>query len=369
MVKATSLPFIGTLLQRSNYAYANARVRVRKGKLLPRDSYQKLLKMDIPEITRFIESTEYGQEINELATKFRGIDLLENSLNVNEERNYAEVKGFVSGEVGELVRRYLERFDYWNVKTLLRARHFGASPAELTRELLMETREDFDFYNQLINAEGTGLKGVVDALENHPRGSQIAKILHAAEGAHQAETSLLQTYEDALDRSYYAHLLETIPSNSTENKLFLQFIRREIDVRNLQILLRLKSRGDSPANMADLLLPGGHELKAADLRRLAEAQNLDDLVERLKEHKIYEAVKDELPRAQAAKTLTPVMLALTRYLAEFAQSFGQLNPLSVLPIVNYLMRKNLEVRNLRAIARGKQSKLSEDEIENLLVVI
>ena len=369
MVNATSLPFIGAMLQRGNYAYANARVRVRKGKLLPRDTYQKLLKMDIPEMTRFIEATEYGREINELATKFRGIDLLENSLNVNEERNYAEVKGFVSGEVGELVKRYLERFDFWNVKTLLRARHFGASPAELTRELLMETRGDFDFYNQLINVEGTGLKGVVDALENHPRGTHIAKILRASESGAAGDRDLLQTYEDALDRSYYSHLLETIPSNTTENQLFLQFIRREIDVRNLQILLRLKSRGDSPANVVDLLLPGGYELKTAALRRLAEPQNLDDLIERLKEFKIYEAVKDDLARAQQTKTLTPVMLALTRYLADFAQSFGQLNPLSVLPIVNYLMRKNLEVRNLRAIARGKQSKLTEDEIENLLVVI
>src|SRR2546427_750515 len=97
--------FMGNLLQRSNYAYANARVRVRKAKLLPRDSYQKLLKMEIPEITRFIEGTEYGKEIDELATKFKGNDLLEHALNVNEERNYAEVRGFVSGAVGDLVER------------------------------------------------------------------------------------------------------------------------------------------------------------------------------------------------------------------------------------------------------------------------
>lgn len=368
-MRFTGLPFVGTLLQRSNYAYANARVRVRRGKLLPRDTYQKLLKMDVPEITRFIESTEYGREINELATKFSGIDLLENSLNVNEERNYAEVKDFVSGEVGDLVGRYLDRFHYWNMKTLLRARYFGASQEDLTRELLLETREDFDFYNQLIGAEGTGLKPVVDALAAHPRGSAIAKILHEAESRSGAEGALLQTYEDALDRAYYAHLLESIQPNTTENQLFLQFIRREVDVRNLQVLLRLKSRGESPSNLGDLLLPGGHELKTEQLRRLAEAQNLDEIVDRLKETKIYEHIKDALAQAQQTKTLTPVMLQLTRYLADFAQSFGHLNPLSVLPIVNYLMRKNLEVRNLRAIARGKQAGLTEDEIQGLLVVI
>jgi V/A-type H+/Na+-transporting ATPase subunit C len=369
MVKMTGLPFVGTLLQRSNYAYANARVRVRRGKLLPRDTYQKLLKLDIPEITRFIEGTEYGREITELATKFGGIDLLENALNVNEERNYAEVKDFVSGEVGQLVTRYLERYEFWNLKTLLRARHFGASPSELTRELLMETREDFDFYNQLINTEGAGLKPVIDVLATHPRGAAVAKILREVEQKGGDEADQLQAYEEALDRAYYAHLLETIPGNTTENQLFLQFVRREIDVRNLSLLLRLKSRGESPEDLADMLLPGGHELKTADLRRLVEAPNLDELIERLKEFKIHDKIKDELAQAQQTKSLTPVMLALTRTLADYAQEFGHLNPLSVLPIINYLMRKNLEVRNLRAIARGKQSGLSEAEIERLLVVI
>jgi V/A-type H+-transporting ATPase subunit C len=342
---------------------------VRRGKLLPRDTYQKLLKMDIPEITRFIEGTEYGREINELATKFRGIDLLENALNVNEERNYAEVKKFVSGEVGDLVRHYLERYHYWNMKTLLRARYFGASPQDLTRELLMETREDFDFYNELINAEGQGLKPVIDALAAHPKGAAIAKILNEGRGATGPETAQLQTYEDALDRAYYRGLLDTIQADSTENRLFLQFIRREIDVRNLQILLRLKSRGETAENLADMLLPGGQEFKPNDLRRLAEAPDLDELVERLKEFKIHEKIKDEIAQAQQTKTLTPVMIGLTRLLADYAEEFGHLNPLSVLPIINYLMRKNLEVRNLRAIARGKQSGLGEDEIERLLVII
>lgn len=368
-VKATGLPFVGTLLQRSNYAYANARVRVRRGKLLPRDTYQKLLKMDIPEITRFIESTEYGREINELATKFRGIDLLENALNVNEERNYAEVKDFTSGEVGDLVQRYLDRWTFWNLKTLLRGRYWGASQADVVRELLIENREDYEFYQKLLAVEGQGLKPVVEALAENPRTSGMAKVLRESESKVKDESFLLQAYEDALDRAYYANLLETIPTNSRENQLFLRFIRHEIDIRNLTLLLRLKSRADSPADINDLLIPGGHELKGPELRRLAEAPNLDELLERLKEFRLYERVKEALTGADPKKSLTPVMLALTRSLGDFAQQFGHLNPLSVLPIVNYLMRKNLEVRNLRAIARGKQSGLSEEEIENLLVVI
>lgn len=361
--------FIGSLLQRSNYAYANARVRVRKGKLLPRDSYQKLLKMDIPEITRFIEDTEYGREIDELAAKFRGIDLLEDALNVNEERNYAEVRRFAKGEVGELVGRYLDRWTHWNVKTILRGRFWGAKPLEIVRELLIENREEFEFFNALINAEGTGVKPVIEALGQSPRGAPMAKVLHEVESKVEDESLLLQAYEDALDRAYYSNLLDTISADTPENRLFLQFVRKELDVRNLQILLRLKSRADSPENVFDQLLPAGLELKEADLRRLAEAPGLDELLERLKEYKIHEEIRDAVAGTKAEKSLTPIMLALTNSLADFAQRFAYLNPLSVLPIINYLMRKNLEVRNLRAIARGKQSGLTEAEINRLLVVI
>ncbi|HET8687471.1 MAG TPA: V-type ATPase subunit, partial [Methanosarcina sp.] len=42
----------------SNYAYAVTRVRAMKSKLLPKESYPRLLNMGIDEITRFIQESE-----------------------------------------------------------------------------------------------------------------------------------------------------------------------------------------------------------------------------------------------------------------------------------------------------------------------
>ena len=370
MPAATIPPgFIGRLVQRSNYAYANARVRVRRSKLLPRDTYPKLLKMDIPEITRFIEATEYGRDINDLAARFRGIDLLENSLNVNEERNYAEVRSFAKGPVGALVGRYLERFEIWNLKAILRGRFWGAPAEEVQRELLIENREDFEFYHDLMTAEGQGIQPLVEALASDPKGAAFHKVLREVMARVPDDALLLQHFEDALDRAYYANLLATIPPGDPDVDLFLQFLRKEIDVRNLSVLLRFEWRGDPSTRVLEFMMPGGLELDEGALRRLAEATDRAELVERLKEFRIHEDIKEALAEAQQTNSLTPVLLALTRSLADFAQRFSYRNPLSVLPIINYLLRKHLEVRNLRAIARGKQSELTEEQIENLLVVI
>jgi V/A-type H+-transporting ATPase subunit C len=39
-----------------------------------------------------------------------------------------------------------------------------------------------------------------------------------------------------------------------------------------------------------------------------------------------------------------------------------------LPIIDYRLRKKIEVDNLRSIARGKQSGLPEEDIRSLLVL-
>lgn len=368
MAAAGRTGFVGRMLQRSSYAYANARVRVRRSKLLPRDTYSKLLKMEIPEITRFIESTEYGREIDELASKFGGIDLLENSLNVNEERNYAEIKQFARGQLGVLVSRYLDRFTIWNLKTVLRGRFWGARPEEIQRELLIENREEYEFYRTVMEGEGAGLGGVVEALGTHPRGLAYHQLLREVESKAGDDGLLLQRFEDALDRGYYGELLATVAPTDPENVLFLKFVRKEIDVLNLSVVLRFEWRNDPSTRVLEFTIPGGLELREAELRRLAEAQTREELLDRLKEYPIYEDLRGALERAQRQNTLTPVLLALQRHLADYAQRFSYRNPLSVLPIINYVMRKNLEVRNLRAIARGKQAGLAEAQIENLLVV-
>ena len=60
--------------------YVCTRMRVRKSKLLPREEFMRMLNMSLPEITRVIEETSYKQEIDELGTTFKGIDLLEVAL-------------------------------------------------------------------------------------------------------------------------------------------------------------------------------------------------------------------------------------------------------------------------------------------------
>ncbi|MCE5295575.1 MAG: V-type ATPase subunit, partial [Euryarchaeota archaeon] len=76
----------------------------------------------------------------------------------------------------------------------------------------------------------------------------------------------------------------------------------------------------------------------------------------------------DLETVRTKGSLTDVGLALRKILSKQSERFGHVYPLSVLPIVDYMIRKKNEVDNIRVIARGKQSGLDVEQIKKLLVV-
>src|SRR5271157_1000780 len=102
---------------RARYAYGTARVHAMKVKLFPKETYTKLLVMALPEITRFIEESEYKAEVDELARMYVGIDLVEFAIHLNMARTFTKLIEMTTGEPHFLVIEYLRRWDIWNIKT------------------------------------------------------------------------------------------------------------------------------------------------------------------------------------------------------------------------------------------------------------
>lgn len=349
--------------RRGNYPYAVARVRAKKAKLLPRETYQKLLKMSLAEVTQTIRDTDYRDQIDELASRFDGIDLIENALNVNEEYTYAQVRAFTEGEAHDLTAAFLGRHDFRDIKVVLRGKHYGASEEEIMRELLVEDREEYELLRRLLADNVQGVDGVIRALEEAGgRGRVYAHALRQAEAL--AESPGLSEYEDALDRYYYEHLLDTVRGETRTKQLFRRFIEKEIDAVNLLAVLRYQRAGLGWERIEPLLVPAGHDLDMARLRQVHEAGSLDEVAQVIGDTKIGSALEESL----ATGSLSKVDIAAKRHVMDFASGFSHLNPLSILPIIDYLLRKHSEVRNLRAIARGKEAGLSDQAIQDMLVL-
>lgn len=335
--------------QAVKYAYIVARVRGMKGKLIPKEMYPKFLNMDIPEITRFIGESEYKKEVDELGKKYKGTDLFEHALNLNLALTYRKLIEVSQDEANYIITEYLRYWDIWNIKTILRGKFSGASEDDILEDVVSAGQLRYRDLLEIIKI-GT-IEGVIAALSKTPYYPAISSY-----------KGVLADIENNLDKLYYASLIKA--GESSKDQFFLKFLRTEIDLKNLKILFRMKRAGMEREEIIKLLIPGGIELNETQLGKLASLP-FPEFVRALEEFSYWKAIAD------ISGELTSLINIETRL-----DKYGLLNitrisyyyPLSILPVLDYIVSKKMEVDNLRIIVRGKESKLPEEIIKAHLVM-
>ncbi|HEY9204484.1 MAG TPA: V-type ATP synthase subunit C [Candidatus Methanoperedens sp.] len=331
------------------YAYIVARVRAMKGKLIPREMYAKFLNMEIPEITRFIGESEYKKDVDELGKKYKGTDLFEHALNQNLALTYRKLIEVSQNEANFLITEYLRSWDIWNIKTILRGKFSGASEEEILEDIVSAGQLR---YRDLLDIIKIGtVEGVIAALAKTP-------YYQAVEG-YKGD---LAEIENALDKLYYSNIIKA--ATAVGNKLFLKFLRTEIDLKNLKMLFRMKRAGMERDEIVKLLIPGGMELKESDLSRLSSVP-FAEFVRALEEYSYWNSISDI---TSDLTSLINIETRLDKHGVVYASQISYYYPLSILPILDYILSKKIEVDNLRIIVRGKETALPEEIIKAHLVM-
>jgi len=351
---------------KGNYAYACARVKARKSLLLPKDTYPRLLNMDLPEIGRFIGEGQYRREVDELSSRYSKVDLVEHATYLNLARTYQAIMGFTRGELNTMVRHFLNRWDIYNFETVLRARTAGVGWDVVEEDIVPAGAFDIDFFMALFGAADMDEMAAVlkRAASSYGFEPALLKLMRERHGTLPGLADL----ENELEREYYLRLLGAIPATTRANKLFLEYLKAEIDTVNLKTLFKLKFEDVAVEKVHQLLIPAGEELGPAVLRALAAAESFEAFLTELSGLRLYDGIREPASRARPTGSLNEVLLALDHHMMARAQRFSHLYPLSVLPVIDYLLRKRTEVDNLRIIARGKQGGLPDDVIRSLLML-
>ncbi|MFZ2410222.1 MAG: V-type ATP synthase subunit C, partial [Candidatus Methanoperedens sp.] len=314
-----------------------------------REMYPKFLNMEIPEITRFIGESEYKKDVDELGKKYTGTDLFEHALNQNLAQTCRKLIEVSQNEANFLITEYLRSWDIWNIKTIIRGKFSGASEEEILESVVSAGQLR---YREMTDIAKIGtVEGVIAAFAKTP-------YYPALEGY----KGVLADIENNLDKLYYSNLIKAV--TATGNKLFLKFLRTEIDLKNLKVLFRMKRAGMEREDIIKMLIPGGMELKEADLARLA-AMPLSEFVRALEEYSYWKAISDV---SGELSSLINIETRLDKYGVVYASQISYYYPLSILPVLDYILSKKIEVDNLRIIVRGKETSLPEDIIKAHLVM-
>ncbi len=333
---------------RAAWAYIVARTKVMKSRLLKAEDFRKLLNMDFDEIIRYVGETEYKKEVDEMGYKYTGPRLLDYALFANLARTYRKLIEVSFGASKFLIAKYLEKWDVWNLINILRGKMAGVQPEIIEDTLVPAGEKDFEFYKTLIVRD---VEEIVKAFEGTPYYEALSKI-----GSED-----MSKIEDELYKIYYRELLKLSPSDFAM-KLFLDFIRMEVDIRNIKTILRLKADDATAEEIMNCIIPGGYELTEDEARKLA-AMPLDELVKALEGYWFWKDI--EIEGKEVARVEIEFDKIWISTIAKRASNY----PLSILPVLQYVVLKKVEVDNLRILGWGKWYGLPNEEIERQMVIL
>ncbi len=345
----------------SNPEYVNARVRARRAALFSDEDYRKLIRMGPSEIARFMEESEYEREINALGTRFSGVDLIEYALNQNLAKHFDDLLEWSDGEVYDLIARYLRKFDVWNIKTIIRGIYTETPAEEIKTDLIRAGELPDATIDRLVELDS--IEDVVEVLAGTVFGDALAGAIEE-----YTETGVLVPLENALDREFYEHLLDNLGRPKEGPKaMYVEFLQAEIDFRNARNALRL-ARSGTGLDPAEYYIEGGVLFTRTELNRLVT--DYDELVTHIEESSRYGSrLSTSLAKLHDADSLIAFEHALDGALLSYADKLSSIYPVSVSAVFSYILAKEREVENIRAIARGREVGLSEAEIETELVIL
>ena len=337
------------------YIYVCTRMRMRKAKLLPREEYQRMLNMSVSEITRIIGETEYKQEIDELGTIFKGIDLIEVALSWNLAKEYQKIQEITPGNLKQFTQVYLRRWDIQNVLTILRGKMQGEKPGKIKEILIPAGSLDKVILDRMLSEESSDR--IIEMLKTHRMYPVLAREYPAAK-----ESGSFSHMENEL----YKHLYANIIADAKGGASFLAYIQLEIDIKNVKTLFRLRE-DDLEEDARDMFIPGG-SLSLLNFTSLNNIKDLNEFIDMIRANIRNGTLHSLLDELKGNKSAHDIEARLTRVQLEQMEKMSKRNPFSIHPILVYLEKKKYEVFNLRAIARGKESRLPADKIMKYLVI-
>ncbi|MBS3119855.1 V-type ATPase subunit, partial [Candidatus Woesearchaeota archaeon] len=208
----------------SSNPYTFVRVSVMKSRLLRKEDYDRLLKMSVPEITGFLGQTEYKKEIDELAMRHSGSELVELALNKNLVSTFRKLLRISDDNLNEFISVFFKRNDIWNLSLVLRAKFSGMNPEEV-RDMFLPVGQ---FPQEELEAMlEKSIEDIVSGLARKGLLSQSGETSQAA-------------LENSLTGNYYQSVAEFTRNIKAEGHLFLRFLQEEIAILNLVTIFKMK---------------------------------------------------------------------------------------------------------------------------------
>jgi V/A-type H+-transporting ATPase subunit C len=342
------------------YEYLNTRVRVMHAKLLKPARFLAFLELgELSKLINALAETDYAPEIERCSVEFSGYALTEQAIIRNGQRAFHTLVRIAPEDQKRLIELVLERFEVFNLKTILRGFHVKVSVEETAQSLYPSILYPPAFYQDLLKRET--LRGVLDYLLS--TGNSYYEPLANAFSEYE-RTGRLALLEHALDSFYFSHartLLESYDDQSAQ--LVRDALGTEADILNLVYALRVLEAGVQSEEKYRYILAGGRQLTTGFVQELLDTGDRSSFVkkiERLPYIRKISPLPENISAAHLQERLENLLYAELCRL-DLTRLFD------IQMTLAYIWRKTAEMTNIRVIASGLTRHAQREQIEQNLI--
>jgi V/A-type H+-transporting ATPase subunit C len=318
-----------------DFAYLNARIHVRRSRLLPEGFFRAALGLSFPDLVKVLGETIYGPDLT-------GDDLpdVDRAVMVHLHRTVADLPRLVSGRAREAVNLLLMRSDLANVKIILRGKEAGWTNEEILGHLGAGTIPRA-LYAVLVEAADAAAVAQLLWLPMPLLARAIRQAVSASEDPLEREI--------ILDRRFYQEMLHR--AQELHQPYLTNFMKFEIDALNLATGFKLATIGFD-GEVQRFFIPEGRRvgLPLFELLAQGEVAALKELV-----NTDFKPVAEAKDLATLERGLRCLFLVKAREGVKDTFGAGLAN--------DYIRQKEWEAGRIRLLARRSFFGLPRSAVE------
>jgi V/A-type H+-transporting ATPase subunit C len=322
---------------------------------------------DVGEMTRILEPTWYGPEIERAASLYSPPELLEVALN----RHIVEINKIAlestpfSGR--EAIRAYLLKWDIHNIELILSSKIIGRAITE-TEPFLVSSRNfpagisagNISHDEMKIILSQAGVDGVVNHLVKYRYGPILMQHLDTYQ-----KTGDLGPMMADLIAYYYTTLIESLRFFQGDEGVIRDLFRVQIDKRNILNLLKGKD-SDLDRELINKHLIKGGNISRDELFDMLGSKSIEEFIGKVQKHyNLTDLLKETYLKTHS---LIDFEVAFDKFISKSYLKRLKNISLSLGSIFHFIITAEYEWDNIKRIAYGKRYDFSIERITSMLVL-
>jgi V/A-type H+-transporting ATPase subunit C len=249
---------------------------------------------------------------------------------------------------------YLEKIDIYLVKNALKKLILGkTNEVDINRAILPSTKE---FLSKLKDA---GKENLPELLKSYGFAKELVEAI-------SKETLDLLTIDTIIDKHIINKLRQVeVPYKCEQAKQ--SFVKLIIDILNIKNILRAKQLGYDANTCKTLFLGEGKEIAPWKFNEMAELDQPPQVISALEGTAYFNVLKDSIEQYNKEGSVQVLENALDGYFLKLMEDISIHNYLNLGPTLRFIVSKEFEIQNLKAIAKGIGERLSSDIIKGSLI--